>query len=270
MASAVNAISVAVVVFLICFIGIGWGVGRLWNAKWKFGLSGVLVSVAIGLLCSVLGLVYVSMGFVKDSMLAVSAKTVLVENITKDITENAKLMEMAFKEGVKNMVAVGVGTDTLDPEGTVEFTFPGETDTDIRTNQEAFIAGVTKALALGDNSKKPSKSSRISALADIPPFSYGLAPISRDGDGEIYSSFQEALQGREGQPVSVEDGWWFNNIGGTVINKSVKLLDSGIAKGVDSQRTNALVLMIILMILEAAVISLLALSDIRTLNRASR
>lgn len=262
LASAMAACSVAVILFCICLIGIGWGVGRVWNAKWHIGLPGALISVVIGLLVASLGAVYVAMGFVKDTMIAATAKVQMVDGLTKGISDNTKLLSYAFKSGLKNLVASGTGVDSIDPETTVEFTIPGETDAEVRSNQELFIAGVTKALAQGDTSKN-AKKTKITSLKDMPPFCYGTEAVSRDTDGSIYADFQANLSGHEGQPLSLDDSWWFNSIGNSVINKSVKKFESGICKGLDSQQTNVLVLLILLMLVQAGLISWLALMDIR-------
>lgn len=261
-ASALTACCVAIILFIICVVGIGWGVGRLWHAKWKIGVPGTIVSVVFGLLVAALGVVYVAMGFVKETMIAAPAKIQLIDGLTKGMSDNSKLLNYAFKSGLKSLVASGTGVEAIDPETTMEFTIPGETDAEIRNHQELFISGVVKAIALGDTSKN-AKKTKITALNDLPPFCYGTDPISRDTDGSIFADFQADLTAHEGQPLSMDDPWWYTALCNSVINKSIKKFETGICKSLDSQRTNALLLIIIMIIIQAGLISWLALSDIR-------
>lgn len=263
MATAAVAVGTAAVIFLLSLFGIGLGVGRIWNAKWKMGLPGFIISLLIALLTSVFGAVYVGMGFVKNTVLAPSARTVLMEDCTKYLTDNSRLMEAAYQEGLKNMVNSGVDAESIDAD-TTEFVIPGETEEARRTNKELFIAGVAKVIAKGEPAKKGAKTkTKTPSLSDTKPFSYGFEPVSRDTDGSLYSKFEESLQGREQQPISVEDPFWYNGLCDSVVEKSLKNLSTTVCKDLDSQRTSLLVILITLLLLQIALISWLALSDIR-------
>lgn len=263
MATVAIAVGVAAVIFLLSLFGVGLGVGRVWNAKWKMGLPGFIISLLIALLTSVLGAVYVGMGHIKDTVLTPSGRTVVLEECTRSLTDNSRLMEAAYKEGVKNMINAGVDADSLDAD-TTQFIIPGETEEARRTNKEQFIAGVVKVIAKGEPVKKNAKvKTKTPSLLDSKPFCYGYEPISRDADGSLYSKLEESLQGREEQPISVEDPFWFNSLCGTVVEKSLKNLTNSVCKEIDSQRTSLLVVLITLLLLQIGIISWLALSDIR-------
>lgn len=262
--SAVVTMSFAGVIFILCLLGIGIGIGRLWNKKWKGGIFGTCVSIIIGLLASVLSMVYMGMGHMKDTVLAPSVRVAVQDELTNSLVNNTKLLEAAFKAGLKNIISSGMDSESLSEEAT-EFVIPGQTEEAKRINKEQFIAGVTKVLAQGQPEKKvaKAKSVKVESLGDMPPFVHGYEPVNRDVDGALYSTFEENMQGRDGQPISIEDPFWYNCLAQAVVDKSLKGLNNSICKGIDSQRSSAITVMIILMFVQVGIISYLAYSDIR-------
>lgn len=262
LAASVTAYCVAVILFIVCVAGIGWGIGRLWHAKWKIGFSGLIVSLVFGFLVSTLGIVYVAMGFIKDTMISASARVQLTNELTRVMNDNKKLPPLAFTSGLKTLVASGTGADSIDPEITTTFRIPGETEIEINTNQMLFVSGAIKAIAQGDTSKK-GKKTRTTALKDLAPFCYGTEPVSNDTDGSIYADFLADLSGHEEQELSIEDTWWYTSLCKAVINKSLKKFESGICQNLDSQQTNVLLLIVMMILIQAGLISWLAIADIQ-------
>ena len=263
LAASVTACFVAVILFIVCVAGIGWGIGRLWHAKWKIGFSGLIVSLVFGFLVSTLGIVYVAMGFIKDTMISASARVQLKNELTRVMNDNKKLPDLAFTSGLKTLVASGIGADSIDPESTTIFQFPGDPGTEMEANQGLFVSGAIKAIAQGDTSKK-GKKTRTTALKDLAPFCYGTKPVSSDTDGFIYAKFQDDLSGHEGQGLSrEEDTWWYTSLCKAVIEESLKKFENGICQDLDSQQTNVLLLIIMMILIQAGLISWLAIADIQ-------
>lgn len=266
MGSVAGAVGVAAVLLILCLFVVGIGIGRIWNAKWKMGLAGFVISLLIALITATLGAVYMGMGFIKDTVLATGVKTTVVEDCCRSLSDNPRLMKSAFQEGLKNMISSGVETESLDPEAE-EFQLPAEmSDEAKRTNKEQFLKGVAKVIALGEPAKKGSKTAA-PGMNSIKPFAYGFEPVYRDKDGMLFAAFEESLQGRDDQAISVEDPFWYNGIVRFMSENSLKSLNNTVCKDLDSQRAGLLTLIIILILLQGGLISWLALTDIRPQTR---
>ena len=264
MDAATTAITLGIIVLLVCLFGIGLGVGRLWNAKWKLNASALGISAILGLLAAVLIMVHTAMGFVQDTIMAPRERKTMQANLCNDLANNKRLMDEAYKSGLKNLITTGENTDTL-TETTQEFTFPGENDHAIKANKEKFVAGVIKAISgTATPSQKDKAKKKVETLSDMPPFSYGFAPISKDADGTIVAALEEELNNFDGKISCAEPNpFWYSIIAKNMVEQSFKSLEKGVCQKIDSQRTSALILMMVLMLLQVGIISWLAYSDIR-------
>lgn len=264
MDAATTAIMLGIIVLLVCLFGIGLGVGRLWNAKWKLNASALGISAIIGLLAAVLIMVHTAMGFVQDTIMSPTARKTVQAGMCNDLASNARLISEAFKSGLNSLMTTGENTETL-TETTQEFTFPGETDEAIKSNKEKFIAGVIKAISgTASPSPKDKGKKKIATLFDMPPFSYGFAPINRDADGSILAALNAELDNFDGK-ISCNEAnpFWYNIIAKSMVENSFKSLEKEVCQKIDSQRSSVLILMLVLMLLQIGIISWLAYSDIR-------
>lgn len=257
---ATTAITLGVIVFLVCLFGIGVGVGRLWNAKWKFNTAGFGISAVLGALAAILIMVHTAMGFINDTLMAPSVRKTMETNLVNDLTGNSRLVEDAFQNGLKNLLATGENVEALS-ETTQEFVVPGETDEAIKSNKEKFLTGVVKTISGANNQKDKKKKTQLS-LKDMQPFCYGYAPISKDADGSLYSALEAELSNYDGL-ISLATPFWFNVIAKGIVEQSVKGMEKTVCKQLPSQRSSVIVLMIVIMLIQAALISWLAYSDIR-------
>lgn len=265
MGAAAGSVGVASILFIFCLFVVGIGVGRFWNAKWKMGIAGFSISLIIALMTSTLGAVYMGMGFIKDTVLAASAQPTLVENCCKNLEDNSRLMEAAFRAGLKNLIDSGVETESLDPEA-LEFVIPGQSDEAKEMNMEQFMNGASKVIAKGEPAKKGGKVTVV-GMDHQKPFSYGFEPVSRNNQ-DLLTDFKAYMSEREGMPLSLEDTSWYNTLVRSMTDNSLKSLSKTICGDIDSQRSALIAQIAILIILQLGLISWLALTDIRPQTRS--
>ncbi len=272
MESMVMAIGVAVLIILISLFGFGYGIGRIWNTKWKLNTPCILVSLPIALITGTLGAMWVGMGFINNTVLSKEARPSLIENILSGLTDNNRLVEMAFKSGLKKMLNSNSEIDQdLINEDSVEFVIPGETTEERMANEQAFLEGAMDAMAKGKKAAK-GKSTRdaISGLSSMPPFSYGYAPISRDdANSTIYGQYTEAMTnaGMNSAPISTENNVWFKNLAHAFLNHNMKRFDNNVCGKLSDQRSSIIGLIIALLLVQTGLISWLAFIDIKPLNK---
>ena len=106
MDAATTAITLGIIALLVCLFGIGLGVGRLWNAKWKLNASALGISVIMGLLAAVLMMVYTAMGYVQETIMSPTARKVVKEHLKTDLINNENLMNEAFQTGLTDRKSV--------------------------------------------------------------------------------------------------------------------------------------------------------------------
>lgn len=265
MDAATTAITLGIIALLVCLFGIGLGVGRLWNAKWKLNASALGISVIMGLLAAVLMMVYTAMGYVQENIMSPTARKVVKEHLKTDLINNENLMNEAFQTGLTILKTTGEDTESIG-ENTVDFTIPGKSEEAIEANTKKFIDGVIKAISgTSSSSQKNKGKKKIETLNDMPPFSYGFPPVNRDADGTIGSALNDALDESNSNKISCEDPKpiWYITITKSVVDNSIQALEKNVCDKLDSQRTSVVVLMIVLMLLQTGIISWLAYSDIR-------
>ena len=142
MDAATTAITLGIIVFLICLFGIGLGVGRIWNAKWKLNASALGISCIMGLLAAILIMVHTAMGFVQETIVSPRVKETVKTSIVNDLANNNSLMKEAFKQALDTLKKTGENTDSLDPKTTTEFSFTEDTNAN-KEKQERRPGGAT-------------------------------------------------------------------------------------------------------------------------------
>ena len=258
MDAATTAITLGIIVFLICLFGIGLGVGRIWNAKWKLNASALGISCIMGLLAAILIMVHTAMGFVQETIVSPRVKETVKTNIVNDLANNNSLMKEAFKQALDTLKKTGENTDTLTTEEK-DFSFTEDTN----ANKEKFLNSVIKTISgTAPQAQKDKAKKKLASLSDMAPFSYGYAPISRDADGDVAFAFNNQLADHDGK-VGTENPYWFATIIKGMVDKSFEGLEKAVCQKIDSQRSSALILMIVLMLIQTALISWLAYTDIR-------
>lgn len=260
MDAATTAITLGIIVFLICLFGIGLGVGRIWNAKWKLNASALGISCIMGLLAAILIMVHTAMGFVQETIVSPRVKNTVMTNLCNDLANNNSLMEEAFKQALDTLIKTGENTDTLSPNAT-EISFTEDTPEN-EANKEKFLNSVIKTISgTATQAQKDKAKKKLASLSDMAPFNYGYAPISRDADGVVASAFAAELADQDGK-VGTNNPYWFVTIIKGMVEESFKGLEKTVCQKIDSQRSSALILMIVLMLIQTALISWLAYTDI--------
>lgn len=264
METIASAIGVAAIVFIISLIGIGYGIGRVWNSKWKISSIGILVSLPLSLIAAILTMVWVGMGFISEtySRLNVPKQTLgIIESITKP-----SLIKRAFEAGVKQISDKGVGVDPeklIDPT-TEALTIPSDTPEAAAENMKLFVSGAMNVLNKGvvPASKKAKKTEL--GLEDMPPFSYGFKTINQPNESIVANVSKEfAERGLEGMPLSLSEPSWFEAILKPVVDANMGDFNKKMCKNIDKGRTNVLILLIAILLIQTGLISWLAFIDIK-------
>ena len=261
MDAATTAITLGIIVFLICLFGIGLGVGRIWNAKWKLNASALGISCIMGLLAAILIMVHTAMGFVQETIVSPRVKITVKTNIVNDLANNNSLMKEAFKQALDTLKKTGENTNSLDPKTATDFSFTEDTPEN-EANKEKFLNSVIKTISgTAPQAQKDKAKKKLASLSDMAPFSYGYAPISRDADGDVAKAFNKELSDQD-YKVDPKNPYWFVTIIKGMVEESFKGLEKTVCQKIDSQRSSALILMIVLMLIQTALISWLAYTDI--------
>ncbi len=269
MESLVVAICVAVLILLVSLFGFGFGVGRIWNKKWSLNAPCLLVSLPIALLTATLGATYVGMNFIDKTILSKEANPRVLQEIETVLSGSTSLMQLAFHSGIKEMTSKNSSINSaLYDESSTELNIPGDTPEERLGNEQAFLSGAINAIAKG---KKAGKSARtaVQGLADMPPFSYGYTPASRDdNNGSIQAAYTEAMSaaGQLGTPITLDNDLWFRNLVNPMVKNNMERFSKSVGKDLDGQRTSLIILMIALLIAQGALISWLAFIDIKPLS----
>lgn len=260
MDAAAWSITLGIVVFLVCLFGIGLGVGRIWNAKWKLNASALGISAIVGLLAAILIMVHTAMGFVQEQIMSPRVKNTVITNLFNDLSANNRLREEAFNQARNVLVETGEKMESLSKDSRV-ISFIGDTPEN-QANKEKFLNSVIKTISgTAPQTQKDKAKKKLVTLSDMPPFSYGYAPVSRDTDGDILSTLEKALHENDYR-VEADDTYWFQTIIDGMLKKSFANLEKAVCHKIDSQRTSVLILMIVLMLIQTALISWLAYTDI--------
>lgn len=270
MQSVVVAIGVGLFLLIISLFGFGFGIGRIWNTKWSLNAPCLLVSLPIALITATLGAMYVGMNFINKTVLAKDALPSVIQQIENSLSSSPKLMEQAFKAGIKKMVSSNAEIDqNVINEECVEFSIPGASDDERSANEQAFIAGAIDAIVKGKKTGKGSSARKsVEGLSDMAPFSYGYAPSPRDDDkGTIQAAYTEAMStaGKLGEPISLQDSNWYANLVSPIVNHNLTRFSKTVGKDLDSQTSSLIGLIVALLLIQGGLISWLAFIDIKPL-----
>ncbi len=260
----VSAIGISIIVFVISLVGIGYGVGRAWNAKWKISSIGVLISLPLSLIAAIFSMVYVGMGFVSEtySRINIAKETQSIQ----DSMAKPSLIKKAFTAGLKQIRDKGndVDPDELDKAEDTGLTIPGNTREAKEANTKLFVDGVMSVINNGvvPANKKGKKTEP--GLMDVPPFSYGFSIINKPTESIIANITKEINEcGLEGMPMTLDNTTWYECIMKPVVQANISEFEKKICKGIDGGRSSVLVMLIAILLIQTGLISWLAFIDIK-------
>lgn len=268
MQSVVVAITVALILFIVSLLGFGFGVGRIWNTKWKLSAPCLLVSLPIALLTACLGAVHVGMGFIDKTVLSKESSSSLILSTTESLVQDTSLMELAFQSGLKKMLNANTDIDSIESDA-ISFEIPGNTPEERTNNEQAFIAGAMDAIVKG---KKPSKGkgarSGVKGLESAAPFCYGYTPTGLDdNNGTVFGNYIASKSAADEMelPISCEDGKakWFEHLVGPVVDYNMNRFKNNVCKKLEDQQSSLIMLIVLLLLIQTGLISWLAFIDIK-------